>query len=63
VRELGYALDREENVPGVVCVAAPIRDHTGTITYGLSISTLTLEHTVAISARNASSVVIVCSVR
>lgn len=46
VRELGYALDREENVPGVVCVAAPIRDHTGTITYGLSISTLTLEHTV-----------------
>lgn len=46
VRELGYALDREENVPGIGCVAAPIRDHTGSITYGLSISTLTLEHTV-----------------
>ncbi|NMR18747.1 IclR family transcriptional regulator [Cellulomonas fimi] len=45
VRELGYALDREENVPGVGCVAAPIRDHTGSIRYGLSISTLTLEHT------------------
>lgn len=45
VRHLGYALDREENVPGVACVAAPIRDHTGTIKYGLSISTLTLEHT------------------
>jgi DNA-binding IclR family transcriptional regulator len=45
VRRLGYALDREENVPGVVCVAAPIRDHTGTARYGLSISTLTLEHT------------------
>ena len=45
VRRLGYALDREENVPGVACVAAPIRDHTGTIKYGLSISTLTLEHT------------------
>lgn len=45
VRRVGYALDREENVPGVACVAAPIRDHTGTIKYGLSISTLTLEHT------------------
>ena len=47
VRRLGYALDREENVPGLGCVAAPIRDLTGTIKYGLSISTLTLEHTVA----------------
>ncbi|MDT0166009.1 IclR family transcriptional regulator [Actinotalea sp. AC32] len=45
VRAKGYALDREENVPGVACVAAPIRDHTGTIKYGLSISTITLEHT------------------
>jgi len=45
VRRLGYALDREENVPGVACVAAPIRDHTGATRYGLSISTLTLEHT------------------
>lgn len=46
VRRVGYALDREENVPGVACVAAPIRDHTGTIKYGLSVSTLTLEHTI-----------------
>ncbi|WP_345710816.1 IclR family transcriptional regulator [Kineococcus glutinatus] len=44
VRRLGYALDREENEPGVGCVAAPVRDHTGTIRYGLSASTLTLEH-------------------
>ncbi len=44
VRELGYSRDREENVPGVACVAAPIRDHTGTVRYGLSISTITLEH-------------------
>ncbi|QIK82512.1 IclR family transcriptional regulator [Sanguibacter sp. HDW7] len=44
VRALGYARDREENVPGVSCVAAPIRDHTGTVRYGLSISTLALEH-------------------
>ncbi len=47
VRETGYALDREENVPGVGCVAAPVRDHTGTIKYGLSISTILLEHTPA----------------
>ncbi len=47
VRRLGYALDREENVPGLGCVAAPIRDHTGTVKYGISISTLLIEHTVA----------------
>lgn len=29
----------------MACVAAPIRDHTGAIRYGVSISTLTLEHT------------------
>jgi DNA-binding IclR family transcriptional regulator len=45
VRERGFAEDDEENEPGVRCVAAPVRDHTGTIKYGLSISTLTLEHT------------------
>ena len=46
VRARGYALDREENVPGVICVAAPVRDHTGTVKYGVSISSITLEHTV-----------------
>ena len=45
VRRCGYALDREENVPGLSCVAAPVRDLTGTVKYGISISTLTLEHT------------------
>jgi DNA-binding IclR family transcriptional regulator len=45
VRRLGYALDREENVVGLGCVAAPIRDHTGTVKYGISISTLLIEHT------------------
>jgi DNA-binding IclR family transcriptional regulator len=44
VRSHGYALDREENVPGLGCVAAPIRDLTGTVRYGISVSTLTLEH-------------------
>jgi len=45
VHDLGYARDREENVPGIGCVAAPIRDHTGKVNYGLSISTIMLDHT------------------
>jgi len=45
VRRLGYAVDREENVSGLGCVAAPVRDLTGTVKYGVSISTLLLEHT------------------
>lgn len=45
IRGAGYALDLEENVPGVICVAAPIRDSTHKINYGVSISTLTIEHT------------------
>ncbi|MEV0899733.1 IclR family transcriptional regulator [Actinoplanes sp. NPDC049802] len=45
IREVGYALDLAENVPGVICVAAPILDSTHKINYGISISTLTIEHT------------------
>jgi DNA-binding IclR family transcriptional regulator len=47
IAERGYAFDDEENEPGIRCVAAPIRDHTGRTTYGVSISTLTLEHSIA----------------
>lgn len=43
--KLGYARDREENVLGVGCVAAPIRDHTSKVNYGVSISTIMLDHT------------------
>ncbi|WP_432519193.1 IclR family transcriptional regulator [Kineococcus sp. SYSU DK006] len=57
VRRRGYAVDREENVPGVACVAAPVHDHTGTVRYGLSISTLTLEHSLAqVEAMSADAV-------
>lgn len=44
VRRRGYALDLGENEPGTVCVSAPIRDHLGHVTYGLSISSIALEH-------------------
>ncbi|MEB8340767.1 IclR family transcriptional regulator [Streptomyces endophyticus] len=45
VRRAGYAIDDEENEPGIRCVGAAIRDHTGLVTYGISLSTLALEHT------------------
>lgn len=44
VRERGYALDLGENEVGTVCVAAPVFDHTGRATHGLSISSIALEH-------------------
>jgi len=44
IRRDGYAFDREENVPGVVCIGTAVRDHSGHSNYGLSISSLALEH-------------------
>ncbi|MDY7528671.1 MULTISPECIES: IclR family transcriptional regulator [unclassified Cryobacterium] len=44
VRSRGTARDRGENVPGIACIAAPLFDHTGTVRYGLSVSTLSIEH-------------------
>ena len=38
VRSRGYATDDEENVQGVRCIAAPIRDYTGRIIAVISIS-------------------------
>jgi DNA-binding IclR family transcriptional regulator len=38
VREEGVAINNEENIDGVICVAAPIRDHTGSPVAALSVS-------------------------
>jgi len=38
IRSLGYAVDNMEHEIGVRCVAAPIRNHTGTVIASLSIS-------------------------
>jgi DNA-binding IclR family transcriptional regulator len=39
---LGYALDLEENVEGIVCVGAPVFDYSGKVVGGVSISTPTV---------------------
>ncbi|MCI2253337.1 IclR family transcriptional regulator [Domibacillus sp. PGB-M46] len=45
VREAGYALDLEENEPGIRCIAAPVFDHHGAIAAAVSISGPTLRMT------------------
>lgn len=39
VRSLGYAIDDQENEPGVRCVAVPIYNHTGQVAAAVSMST------------------------
>lgn len=38
VREAGYAVDDQENEDDIVCVAAPVRDHTGGVVSAVSVS-------------------------
>lgn len=38
VRVQGFALDEEERTPGVICIGAPLRDHTGRVVGAVSIS-------------------------
>lgn len=44
IRDRGYAIDDEENEPGIRCIGAAILDHTGEASHGISASTLALEH-------------------
>ncbi|MER5865918.1 IclR family transcriptional regulator [Kitasatospora sp. NPDC002040] len=47
IRTRGYAVDDRENEPEVRCVAAPVFDHTDTVTGALSVSGLTSRITAA----------------
>ena len=42
VRRNGYAIDREESLPGVICIGAAIRDQAGTVIGAISASTPTM---------------------
>lgn len=39
VREKGYAIDNQENEPGISCIAIPVRNYTGQVVAAISIST------------------------
>lgn len=38
IRETGYAIDNQENEPGVYCIALPVRNYTGKVVASISIS-------------------------
>jgi len=40
VRSQGDAVDAEELHEGVICIAAPVRDHAGEVVTGISVSSL-----------------------
>jgi IclR family transcriptional regulator, acetate operon repressor len=65
VRRSGYAMDREEFIPGVICMAAAIRDHSGSVLGAIGASTpamraneqhLAMVRTEVVSAARALSV-------
>ncbi|GAA2877620.1 IclR family transcriptional regulator [Actinoplanes cyaneus] len=43
VRALGYAIDDEENEPGIRCLGVAVFDHTGQVLGGISVSTLAMD--------------------
>lgn len=47
IRESGYAVDQDEDFEGVTCIGAAVRDHSGTLHAGLSVTTITARLTSA----------------
>lgn len=45
IRKNGFAMDHEERIEGLTCVAAPIFDHTGQVRYAISVSGPTIRMT------------------
>ena len=45
IRERGYAFDREEHEPGIICVAVPILTRTGRVLGAVSVTSTTLRTT------------------
>ncbi len=41
----GYAIDNEEYLRGMLCLAAPVYNYTETVVAGIGVTTLTLHHT------------------
>jgi DNA-binding IclR family transcriptional regulator len=37
IRATGFALDNEEHIPGIRCIAAPVRDHSGEVRAALCV--------------------------
>ena len=44
IRQRGFAFDREEHEPGIICVALPILSGTGRVLGGLSVTSTTTRH-------------------
>jgi DNA-binding IclR family transcriptional regulator len=47
IRKRGFAYDREEHEPGIICVAVPILSQTGRVLGGLSVTTSTARQSLA----------------
>lgn len=57
IREAGYATDDEENEQGIRCVAAPIRDHVGSVVSAVSVSGPAMRMTPAKLTELVSSII------
>ncbi len=58
VRRRGFALDLEENIPGVICLAVPVFDRDGAVAGTVGITTLTAFHAVKVLTGTMGPVVI-----